>query len=87
LILSGVGFSGCSFKFLGIFKYCGFFCAAGFGHKTQPGSIDLNSVRLCFQVFLEGPEKGQFKIPLRAVVSDPIYDKSKLVLRGLFGGS
>jgi len=51
--------------------------AAGFGHKTQPGSIDLNSVRLCFQVFLEGPEKGQFKIPLRAVVSDPIYDKSK----------
>jgi len=50
----------------------------GFGHKNQPGSIDLNSVRLCFQVFLEGPEKGQFKLPLKAVVSDPIYDKKAI---------
>lgn len=53
---------------------------AGFGHASQPGSIDLNAVRLCFQVFLEGPERGQFKLPLKAVVSDPIYDKSKPLL-------
>jgi len=50
----------------------------GFNHKSQPGSIDLNSVRLCFQVFLEGPEHGQFKIPLKAIVSEPIYDKKAI---------
>ncbi|CAG7816780.1 unnamed protein product [Allacma fusca] len=50
----------------------------GFSHKTQPGSIDLNSVRLCFQVFLQGPERGQFKIPVKAVVSEPIYDKKAI---------
>lgn len=55
-----------------------FVSAAGFHHKSQPGSIDLNSVRLCFQVFCEGPERGQFKVPLKPVVSEPIYDKSKL---------
>jgi len=52
--------------------------SAGFQHKTQPGSIDLNSVRLCFQVFLEGPERGQFKVPLKPVVSEPIYDKKAI---------
>jgi hypothetical protein len=50
---------------------------AGFTHSSQPGSIDLNSVRLCFQVFLEGPDRGQFKQPLKAVVSEAIYDKSE----------
>ena len=34
-------------------------------------------MRLCFQVFLEGTEKGAFTFALRPVVSDPIYDKSK----------
>ncbi|KAK7074977.1 hypothetical protein SK128_012973 [Halocaridina rubra] len=47
----------------------------GFSHRNQPQSIDLNSLRLCFQVFLEGPEKGRFTHPLKPVVSDPIYDK------------
>jgi len=56
------------------------FLLAGFGHKSQPGSIDLNAVRLCFQVFLEGPERGQFKIPLKPAVSEPIYDNSMVFL-------
>ncbi|XP_066946194.1 transcription factor p65-like isoform X1 [Macrobrachium rosenbergii] len=47
----------------------------GFSHRNQPQSIDLNSLRLCFQVFLEGSEKGKFTFPLKPVVSDPIYDK------------
>ncbi|XP_076033356.1 uncharacterized protein LOC143020671 isoform X2 [Oratosquilla oratoria] len=47
----------------------------GFGHRNQTQSIDLNALRLCFQVFLEGSEKGKFTLPLKAVVSDPIYDK------------
>jgi len=52
---------------------------AGFDHATQnSGSgIDLNALRLCFQVFLEGPETGEFKVPVKSVVSDPIFDKSK----------
>ncbi|EEB18780.1 embryonic polarity dorsal, putative [Pediculus humanus corporis] len=50
----------------------------GFSHKVQPSSIDLNSVRLCFQVFLEGPKKEEFTIPLRPIVSDPIYDKKAM---------
>jgi c-Rel proto-oncogene protein len=49
---------------------------AGFEHKRQPTSIDLNAVRLCFQVFLEGQEKGKFTVPLQPTVSEPIYDKS-----------
>ncbi|KAK4305175.1 hypothetical protein Pmani_022916 [Petrolisthes manimaculis] len=47
----------------------------GFSHRNQTQSIDLNSLRLCFQVFLEGPEKGKFTFPLKPVVSNPIYDK------------
>lgn len=47
----------------------------GFSHRNQPQSIDLNALRLCFQVFLEGPEKGKFTYPLKAVVSDAIFDK------------
>ena len=39
--------------------------------------MDLNAVRLCFQVFLEGHEKGAFTFALKPVVSDPIFDKSK----------
>jgi hypothetical protein len=50
---------------------------AGFNHKLHPENIDLNSIRLCFQVFLEGQESGNFNIPLDPVVSNPIYDKSK----------
>ncbi|KFB39849.1 Dorsal isoform 1-B [Anopheles sinensis] len=50
----------------------------GFGHAKEPGSIDLNAVRLCFQVFLEGPTKGRFTEPLTPVVSDVIYDKKAM---------
>ena len=55
------------------------FYLAGFGHKDHPQSIDLNCVRLCYQVFLEGSEKGAFTFALKPVVSDPIYDKSKAI--------
>eukprot|EP00092_Neocalanus_flemingeri_P005309 GFUD01005717.1.p1 GENE.GFUD01005717.1~~GFUD01005717.1.p1 ORF type:complete len:913 (-),score=220.83 GFUD01005717.1:325-3063(-) len=47
----------------------------GFTHKTNPQNIDLNVVRLAFQVFLEGNEKGAFTFALKPVVSDPIFDK------------
>lgn len=50
----------------------------GFSHRTQPGSIDLNAVRLCFQAFLEGPEPGKFTVPLMPVVSEPVYDKKAM---------
>ncbi|KAL1121959.1 hypothetical protein AAG570_003367 [Ranatra chinensis] len=50
----------------------------GFSHRTQPSSIDLNSVRLCFQAFLEGPQRGKFTIPLQPIVSEPIYDKKAM---------
>ncbi|XP_076227278.1 dorsal isoform X3 [Nomia melanderi] len=50
----------------------------GFEHKRQPTSIDLNAVRLCFQVFLEGSQKGKFNLPLPPVVSDPIFDKKAM---------
>lgn len=51
------------------------YISAGFSHRNQPTSIDLNSVRLCFQVFLEGDKKGKFTVPLQAVVSEPVFDK------------
>lgn len=50
----------------------------GFNHRSQPASIDLNAVRLCFQVFLEGDQKGRFTVPLNPVVSEPIYDKKAM---------
>ncbi|KAJ8940433.1 hypothetical protein NQ318_007132 [Aromia moschata] len=52
--------------------------SAGFGHRNQPTSIDLNTVRLCFQVFLEGDTPGRFSVPLTPVVSEPIYDKKAM---------
>lgn len=54
------------------------FFVAGFSHRNQPTSIDLNAVRLCFQVFLEGDNRGKFTVPLNPVVSDPIYDKKAM---------
>ncbi|KAH7640950.1 embryonic polarity protein dorsal-like protein [Dermatophagoides farinae] len=50
----------------------------GFAHRTQASSIDLNCLRLCFQVFVEGPEKGKFTVQLPPVVSDAIYDKKAM---------
>lgn len=54
------------------------FCdSAGFAYRSNPTGIDLNAVRLCFQVFLEGPEPNTYTRPLTPVVSEPIYDKSE----------
>ncbi|XP_034245450.1 embryonic polarity protein dorsal-like isoform X2 [Thrips palmi] len=50
----------------------------GFAHRSQPTGIDLNAVRLCFQVFLEGPEPNTYTRALAPVVSDPIYDKKAM---------
>ncbi|XP_039284930.1 embryonic polarity protein dorsal isoform X2 [Nilaparvata lugens] len=50
----------------------------GYDHRNQPGSIDLNAVRLCFQVFLEGKIKNQFNVAITPVVSEPIYDKKAM---------
>ncbi|XP_062551280.1 embryonic polarity protein dorsal-like [Armigeres subalbatus] len=50
----------------------------GYGHSKQPASIDLNAVRLCFQAFLEGQQRGHFTNPLVPVVSDIIYDKKAM---------
>ncbi|XP_069675181.1 embryonic polarity protein dorsal-like isoform X2 [Periplaneta americana] len=50
----------------------------GFSHRNQPTSIDLNAVRLCFQVFIEDGEREKFNLPLPPVVSDPIYDKKAM---------
>jgi Rel/ankyrin family protein len=52
--------------------------AAGFAHKSSQSSIDLNAVRLCFQVFLEGDVRGRFTVPLAPVVSEPIFDKKAM---------
>ncbi|XP_066594292.1 embryonic polarity protein dorsal-like isoform X2 [Prorops nasuta] len=50
----------------------------GFEHKKQSNSIDLNALRLCFQVFVEGNQKGKFNVPLTPVVSNPIFDKKAM---------
>lgn len=54
------------------------FLSAGYGHAKQPATIDLNAIRLCFQVFLEGQQRGRFTEPLQPVVSDVIYDKKAM---------
>lgn len=50
----------------------------GFDHKDQASSIDLNAVRLCFQVFLEDSSTGKFTMPLPPVVSEVIYDRKAM---------
>ncbi|CAH0560654.1 unnamed protein product [Brassicogethes aeneus] len=51
----------------------------GFSHRNQPTSIDLNIVRLCFQVFLvEDGKNDKYSVPLAPVVSEPIYDKKSM---------
>ncbi|XP_053686256.1 embryonic polarity protein dorsal-like [Sabethes cyaneus] len=49
-----------------------------FGHAKQPATIDLNAVRLCFQVYLPGGPDKKFTQPLQPVVSDIIYDKKAM---------
>merc|ERR1711868_351086 len=47
----------------------------GFSHVNNPNSIDLNAVKLCFQVFLENPATpGKYTVILPPVCSKPIYD-------------
>lgn len=41
---------------------------------------DLNVVRLCIQVSLQD-ETGQYSQSLRPIVTNPIYDNSKWLLR------
>lgn len=60
---------------LSVLKYF----SAGFSHKDNQTSIDLKVVRLCFQAFLGGSEKGKYST-LKPVVSDPIYNKCKFIL-------
>ncbi|XP_060532354.1 embryonic polarity protein dorsal-like isoform X2 [Cylas formicarius] len=50
----------------------------GYSHRNQPTSIDLNAVRLCFQVFLEGDTPNKFNVPLAPIVSEVIYDKKAM---------
>ncbi|XP_063622934.1 transcription factor p65-like isoform X3 [Cydia splendana] len=50
----------------------------GFSHKNQPQNIDLNAVRLCFQVYIPGGNTSKIKQALIPVVSDVIYDKKAM---------
>lgn len=50
----------------------------GFEHKSNAANIDLNAVRLCFQVFIEGSTPGKCDVPLEPVVSEPIHDKKAM---------
>lgn len=43
----------------------------------QTEEYDLNVVRLCFQVYLQD-ETGLYNTALPPIVSNPIYDNSKL---------
>lgn len=45
----------------------------GFSHYSQPNKINLNALRLCFQVFIKD-SNGTFTIPLAPVISDSIFD-------------
>lgn len=50
----------------------------GFEHKHNSSSLDLNAVRLCFQVFIEGSKPGKCDVPLMPIVSSPIHDKKAM---------
>jgi len=50
----------------------------GFDHVNNPNSIDLNAVKLCFQVFLENPATpGKYTVILPPICSKPIYDAKR----------
>ncbi|RXG71823.1 Embryonic polarity protein dorsal [Armadillidium vulgare] len=48
--------------------------------SENPQSIDLNSIRLCFQVYLLDRRSGD-RYPLQPIVSEPIYDKKDIKVR------
>lgn len=49
----------------------------GFKHRLECSQIDLSSVRLCFQAFLQNDDikHPKFNVPIAPIVSDPINDK------------
>ncbi|CAL1262646.1 unnamed protein product [Larinioides sclopetarius] len=49
----------------------------GFSHHLEPNKINLNALRLCFQVFLPD-EHGKLCIPLPPVISNPIFDNKTI---------
>jgi len=55
----------------------------GFDHMNSTQAVDLNAVRLCFQVFLENPTSpGKYTVPLPPICSKPIFDaKAKRTLQ------
>ncbi|KAI1291715.1 Embryonic polarity protein dorsal [Halotydeus destructor] len=50
----------------------------GFTHKNRPSKIELNAIRLCFQVLIMDKESNEFLIPLTPVVTEPIFDKKNV---------
>uniref|UniRef100_A0A1A9ZL74 RHD domain-containing protein n=1 Tax=Glossina pallidipes TaxID=7398 RepID=A0A1A9ZL74_GLOPL len=46
-------------------------------HRSYKSAIDLYSLRLCFQVFIDD-KKGGFTNPLDPVFSEPIYEKKAM---------
>ena len=58
----------------------------GFKHLNKINSIDLNVVRLCFQVFLPD-ENGKITRIVPPVVSQCIHDKSKSSLSSSLSSS
>ncbi|GIY93593.1 embryonic polarity protein dorsal [Caerostris extrusa] len=48
-----------------------------FGTGFNSSNIDLNVLRLCFQVFIRGPDNS-YSLPLQAIVSEPIFDKKAM---------
>ncbi|GFY77286.1 embryonic polarity protein dorsal [Trichonephila inaurata madagascariensis] len=49
----------------------------GFSHHLEPNKINLNALRLCFQVFLPD-EHGKLCFPLPPVISNPIFDNKTI---------
>lgn len=43
--------------------------------------MDPNVVRLCFEVYIEGSQKGILDKRLDPVVSNPIYNKSMFIIK------
>ena len=50
----------------------------GFEHRMTPRLIDLNCIRLCFQVFLDRTDPARKPIPLPPIVSDPVYNSKAM---------
>lgn len=47
----------------------------GFDHVSDPSSINMKAIRLCFQVFLKSSDENKYNIPLAPIVSEPIHNK------------